>query len=348
MGLFTTNGMFILDEIYTSDESFHDVVGGGGMFAILGASIVASAYELSRQLRWIVDRGSDFPSSAADILESWKTGVVFRDDSSRLTTRAWNLYGENDLRQFKYLTEKKRIDVGDWIAEFGAEEVASMRVFHLLCVDDRATSILNRLKQYESSCDRVFVWEPIPDMCNSARKDEIRAVMNREETIVISPNAEEGARLFDMPEPTNLLQCTNLLRRFDDFMDDKNMCVLRCGKLGSLALGARDRCTGTRQVIHLPAYHSRSASQVLDPTGGGNTFLGGFSLGYALSRGDLTVGSICGNIAAACAIEQLGVPKREGDKWNGKTFLERLDHYMKDIHLDCTTDDVRWALEVGI
>lgn len=76
--------------------------------------------------------------------------------------------------------------------------------------------------------------------------------------------------------------------------------------------------------------------------------MGGFSLGYALSRGDLTVGSICGNIAAACAIEQLGVPKREGDKWNGKTFLERLDHYMKDLHLDYTTDDVRWALEVGI
>ncbi|CUS20969.1 LAQU0S02e02542g1_1 [Lachancea quebecensis] len=340
--------MFILDEIYTSKESFHDVVGGGGMFAVLGASIVASAYGLSRQLRWIVDRGSDFPSSATDILESWETGVVYRDDSSRLTTRAWNLYGENDLRQFKYLSEKKRIDVGDWVAEFGADEVASMRVFHLLCVDDRASSFLNSLRPYEGSDDRVFVWEPIPDLCDSARRDEIRAVMNREETIVVSPNAEEGARLFGVPEPLDLEQCANLLGRFDDFVSDKNMCVLRCGKLGSLALGARNRQSGLRQVVHMPAYHSRSASQVLDPTGGGNTFLGGFSLGYALSHGDLAVASICGNIAAACAIEQLGVPKREGDMWNGKTFLARLDHYLKEFQLGYTIEDISKALEAGV
>ncbi|SCV04987.1 LANO_0G16006g1_1 [Lachancea nothofagi CBS 11611] len=347
MVLFTTNGMFILDEIHTTQNSFQNVIGGGGMFAMLGACIVSPNQKISKQLKWIVDRGSDFPDFVTDQIDSWQTGVVYRDDKTRLTTRAWNLYGENDYRQFKYLSEKKRIDVNDWLEKFGLDELCGIPFFHLVCSDERANSILDKLKDYDTAECRVFVWEPIPELCDKAHAEEIRKVVNRQECVILSPNAEEGARLFGVEEPSSLQECKALLCKFDDFIADHNLCVLRCGKLGSLSLGER-ASGGKRQIIHLPAYHSQSPSKVIDPTGGGNTFLGGFSLGFVLSKGDLITASICGNIAAACSIEQLGVPQREGDKWNGLTFRQRLDSYLRVYDLPYTVHTILMALDIEV
>lgn len=77
----------------------------------------------------------------------------------------------------------------------------------------------------------------------------------------------------------------------------------------------------------IPAYH-QSPSKVVDPTGGGNTFLGG--LGVALARGEnVEEAAIWGTIAASFAIEQVGVPAlgRDGDgqeTWNGQSVQARL------------------------
>ncbi|SCU98158.1 LAFA_0G15984g1_1 [Lachancea sp. 'fantastica'] len=341
MALFATNGMFIIDEIHAGTDSFYNIVGGGGTFAVLGACIVGFSPEIAKQLRWIVDRGSDFPESITRQIDSWGTGVVYRDDLSRLTTRAWNLYGENDLRKFKYLSKKKRIEVEDWIHEFGSQEVRDIPILHLLCDHDRVSSILNELhKPTDSNRNKVFIWEPIPDLCNAANANQIQEVVNRRERIIISPNAEEGARLFGLEEPVSLQDSIKLLKRFDHFVSDQNpLCALRCGKLGSLALSSRSQ-EGHRQIIHLPAYHMNSPEKVIDPTGGGNSFLGGFSLGFLLSQGDLAIASMCGNIAAGAIIEQLGVPQRHGLKWNGLTFEQRLSNYIKLHNLPYSTVSV--------
>jgi len=56
----------------------------------------------------------------------------------------------------------------------------------------------------------------------------------------------------------------------------------------------------------IPAYHT-DKSKVVDPTGGGNTFLGG--LAVALARGkSLEEAAAWGAVAASFAIEQVGVP----------------------------------------
>ncbi|CEP62240.1 Mak32p LALA0_S05e01002g [Lachancea lanzarotensis] len=339
MAIFTTNGMFIIDEIHAGKDSFYDIVGGGGMFAMLGACIVGVEPKIAKQLRWIVDRGSDFPQSVTNQIDSWGTGVVFRDDKSRLTTRAWNLYGENDFRKFKYLSKKKRIDVKDWIDEFGLQQVCEIPVFHLVCAHDRASSMLNELQNIANLEKKVFIWEPIPELCDAAHASQIHEVLSRNERIIISPNAEEGARLFGLDEPVSLQDSIEVLKRFDHFISDHDMCVLRCGKLGSLALGTRQQ-GGHREIVHLPAYHFTSPEKVVDPTGGGNSFLGGFSLGFLLAKGDLAIASICGNVAAGAIIEQLGVPQREGLKWNGLTFEQRLNNYITLHNLPYSTDSL--------
>lgn len=84
----------------------------------------------------------------------------------------------------------------------------------------------------------------------------------------------------------------------------------------------------------IPAYH-RDARKVVDPTGGGNTFLGGMSI--ALARGeDLETAALWGSVAASFAIEQVGVPTLgEGEEgketWNEQDVLKRAEELRKRL-----------------
>lgn len=79
----------------------------------------------------------------------------------------------------------------------------------------------------------------------------------------------------------------------------------------------------------IPAYWTHeNAHKVVDPTGGGNTFLGGLAVG--LARGHSMEEAVCwGSVAASFAIEQVGVPElgknENGDEtWNGVRVADRL------------------------
>ncbi|KAI4647202.1 uncharacterized protein J4E79_010353 [Alternaria viburni] len=89
--------------------------------------------------------------------------------------------------------------------------------------------------------------------------------------------------------------------------------------------------------VWLPPYYEPSAVKVIDPTGGGNTYLGGFIAGWKAS-GDIHEASMYGNVAASFAIEQIGLPSCEvsdGEEiWNGTRVMERLAEYR--ARLSCT------------
>lgn len=86
------------DEIdYGGTKELQDtIIGGAGTYAVIGARIVAE-YSPER-IGWIVDIGSDFPPGFQTLIETWETSCIFRTDMTRLTTRAWNGYGPNELR----------------------------------------------------------------------------------------------------------------------------------------------------------------------------------------------------------------------------------------------------------
>lgn len=347
--LVTTNGMFIIDEIHDQDGSVHkDIPGGGGMFAMLGACIVTSSIQVSENLKWIIDRGHDFPPSLTSVIESWGTGVHFRDDNSRYTTRGGNFYRNEDLREFMYLTPKKQITVQDWIESWGLTVLSQLKCIHLLCSAERCLQILDQLAALQLG-PKTFVWEPVPDLCDQEHASQIIQVFQRPETIIFSPNAEEGARLLGDEEPLQLDQAVEYVWKFDKLISPHHSCVLRCGKMGSVALSSRDNHSQMRQVIHYPAYHSVSPDKVLDPTGGGNSYLGAFCLGYSLTQ-DLHIASVCGNIAAGCVIEQVGIPhfNRNTRKWNGLTLAQRINHYLQTYRISQYTSlDMYERLSLG-
>ena len=89
----------------------------------------------------------------------------------------------------------------------------------------------------------------------------------------------------------------------------------------------------------IPAYHQKP-DKVIDPTGGGNAFLGGMGIG--LGRGAAVIewdtlerAAIWGSIAASFAIEQVGMPAlagdRSGETWNGEQAMTRVDELLRRL-----------------
>ncbi|PBP17158.1 Ribokinase-like protein [Diplocarpon rosae] len=84
----------------------------------------------------------------------------------------------------------------------------------------------------------------------------------------------------------------------------------------------------------LPAYFAAGeAGRVVDPTGGGNGFLGGLAVGLARGK-EVVEAAAWGSVAASFMIEQVGVPVLGVDEtgrelWNGVIVEERLEEYMK-------------------
>ncbi|TQV96573.1 hypothetical protein V2A60_003039 [Cordyceps javanica] len=84
----------------------------------------------------------------------------------------------------------------------------------------------------------------------------------------------------------------------------------------------------------IPAYH-QDASSVVDPTGGGNTFLGGLSVALARDE-DIETAAVWGTVAASFAIEQVGPPSLGKDDsgeetWNGVRPLARLQEFQERL-----------------
>ncbi len=84
----------------------------------------------------------------------------------------------------------------------------------------------------------------------------------------------------------------------------------------------------------IPAYYLDS-SKVVDPTGGGNAFLGGLAIALARGKG-LEEAARWGSVSASFAIEQVGMPVLGQDEqgrevWNGARVDERLEEFERRV-----------------
>lgn len=66
----------------------------------------------------------------------------------------------------------------------------------------------------------------------------------------------------------------------------------------------------------MPAFFDADAPEVVDPTGAGNAFLGGYVAGWLRSEGEVLDALCCGAVAAGFALKQIGLPEWEvvGDR----------------------------------
>ncbi|KAL8782935.1 MAG: hypothetical protein Q9213_004991 [Squamulea squamosa] len=364
---FVTLGMFIIDEIHYQPPKKPDidVMGGAGMYAALGARLFRPPPSASR-VGWIVHEGHDFPPHIKSAIESWQTSCEFIQTPERETTRACNRYEPNGHRAFQYLNEKIRLD-----EESLSLAQLTSRTYHLVCSAQRCIDLVKGIRarrngevqnqdDAEIMClltlDPVFIWEPVPDLCKTSELGKCLEALQHVD--VFSPNLEEFCSLLgikiDLLQPSDWSQ---LRQKCEEVIEPTALrrratAVIRLGERGCYIaqLG--------RRYLRLPAYYEQestdtpiemaefdkqkpddpildSVGRVIDPTGGGNAFLGGFAIGLLQSgANNIREAAIYGTIAASFVIEQVGVPTlglsaSGGETWNGQSVEGRLKEYTK-------------------
>lgn len=170
----------------------------------------------------------------------------------------------------------------------------------------------------------MFLWEPVPGVCSP--NDWKDCIDTMKVVDVISPNINEAASFLgkaideEQPFENFRVQVEELAREYVSHLHEGGAAVFRCGKHGCLVV--------TNSIVQwLPAYH-QSKTKVVDPTGGGNAFCGGFCAGWIQSGGDFSAAARYGNIAASFVIEQFGLPRLDHlentEFWNMDTAKNRL------------------------
>lgn len=193
----------------------------------------------------------------------------------------------------------------------------------------------------------LVIWEPTPLSC----KPE-----NRQACL-------EAAALVDVFTPNHIELAKFLVESSDDFFDNctedshrakieglgrealvsgvgpegKGTVLIRAGESGCV-VQTKEAVSGEVKSQWLaPFYQAKEgetqAAGVVDPTGAGNAFLGGFSIGYLQNGGNMMAAARYGAVAASFALEQVGMPtmSKEGNEelWNGTSVLGRLSEYEK-------------------
>lgn len=199
------------------------------------------------------------------------------------------------------------------------------------CIEQVKALLARRAQEYPDLPRPLFVWEPVPDVCTPQELENCRQALSLVD--VASPNHAEIAFFFEQTgEIDGEVDRAAAEQHAHDWLatgigpTGLGGIVIRCGKEG---------CFVANKSISrwIPAYHN-NASNVVDPTGGGNAFLGGLAVG--LTRGEsLSDAAVWGSVAAGFAIEQIGVPNLEyqtnQETWNGETVQDRLQNFMSRL-----------------
>ncbi|GAA6060006.1 hypothetical protein JCM10212_001164 [Sporobolomyces blumeae] len=300
------------------------VIGGGGTYAIMGARI----WLPPRRVGILVDRGKDWDPAIEAKLGGYGNDMwVYRDKQGE-TTKALNLYtGEH--REFKYLTERTRLEPRDLPAPFRRS-----RFLHFVCSPTRAATIRAQLLDARENPTPTWqpdlVYEPIPDRCVPEELDALRNVLP--DVRIFSPNHEEAGSFFGIaPDETARRGPRGVEEVAKRFIDEgaKDVVVIRSGAWGAYVL-RRGRDPGFWVPAYYP-YDDREAQvKVVDVTGAGNSFLGGLMAGLVLYPDDLEKAVQCASVSASFIIEQFGLPLVSTDAagvelWNGSSPSARLE-----------------------
>lgn len=148
---------------------------------------------------------------------------------------------------------------------------------------------------------------------------------------VLSPNHEELGALFGFEHAAGVDKRV-VEKHAEDLVasgigaNGNGVIVVRSGKEGCYIARSGDDKTS----CWLPAYHTNQ-KKVLDPTGGGNGFLGGLAVGLVRSGFDAVEAARWGSVAASLCIEQVGMPQLTApasagtsELWNGISVEDRL------------------------
>jgi sugar/nucleoside kinase (ribokinase family) len=278
---FVAFSLILDDLVFPDGQTVMGVLGGGGPQAAFGMRLWADRVGL------VSGVGPDLPAEAL----TWLTNAGIdtaglRPSTQWPTPRAWQLL-EADGRR----TQVWRIPGPAIGAQLGRSLAAlppayrQAKGFHLgLHPEEPDLDFIHALR-------RLGGWvslEPFRPSIRPLSPAELRALVSAGQ--IFSPNEAEAASLVGPGEPLQLIH------RLAEA--GAEIVALRRGPQGAVVHRA-----DTGEIWTIPAV----PTTVVDPTGAGNAFCGGFLAGWVLS-GDLRQAGLYGAVAASFLVEQVGLP----------------------------------------
>ena len=288
MADFIAVGSVIIDDIvYPDGRTSMGALGGGGTHAACGMALAGERPGL------IALVGKDLPPDIRARLERDfdVSGLVW---SAHEQLRGWQIFEWDGKR-----SEIFRVDVA---APFQFEPLADSPDIPFTAA--KGITLL-REPSYVAGWRRRFpqaalLWEPIRSLMMSGDYESFLEGIPHAD--IVSPNLLEAQTVYGIEDELEIL------RRM--LADGVGAAALRMGARGSL-LAERGR--GRAYLIPpLPV------EAIVDQTGGGNTYCGGFIVGWCLQQ-DLATAGCYAAAAASFALETVGVadiPPQRAREWN--------------------------------
>jgi len=276
--LVSTN--IIIDDVWLAD-SIHKgfILGGAAVWAAVGAKA------------WWPEVG--IIAGVGDDLDTVSGGQL----------RCFGLRPDGELSRHAHTIRSKLVYLADGerteTPEFGPEHFALLQVtptdFPATLLPAAGTYIFRDLwpeywMAYRARRTQlgVTLWEVQDDVAEARHWSGVRALLP--ELDIVSLNRSEAKRLLGTSDPEEAAK--TLLDA------GAKVVVMRMGAEGALIATQSER-------VRL----SPPPSEVVDVTGGGNSFCGGFLAGWCERPGDLEHAGRCGAASAAICIAQYGLPK---------------------------------------
>ena len=283
---FVAVGSVIIDDIvYPDGRTSMGVLGGGGTHAAYGMALAGTRPGLVALV------GEDLPADIRARLEHDFdiSGLVW---SPHQQMRAWQIFEWDGVRN-----EIFRVDV---IEPFMFDPDADS--IDIPFADARGITLLRAPEHVASWRARfpsaTLLWEPMRIFMLSADFEAFRTGIPYAD--IVSPNLHEAQTMYGIQDEVEILRSM--------LADGCQVVALRMGELGSLV--ARQ---GDGKAYAIPAV---DVTDLVDQTGAGNAYCGGFVVGWCRERDLATAGSY-GAAAASFTLEHVGCaqisPERDAE-----------------------------------
>jgi sugar/nucleoside kinase (ribokinase family) len=275
-------GLIIDDIVLPTGETRMGVPGGSGTHSAWGMRI------WSERVGLLASYGTDCPT---DILAAFdQAGIALNraQANPEPTPRCWQIFEFNQHRTEIFRTSEVDFYRLQPILSDIPAEWQKAAGFHLLHEAKDMPAFASHLRAGGVGC---LLAEPPPTDFTPEKLDEFAAFLPLVD--VFSPNWEESAQLLGTDDPEAIV---------GQFLEmGVPLVALRMGESGSLiaTIGERWR---------IPAV----SVSVVDVTGAGNSYCGGFLVGLA-QTGDPHRAGLYGAVSASFTIEQFGLPRIDGE-----------------------------------
>ncbi len=278
MSQFVFVGNIIIDDILQDDgRASMNTLGGAGSHALMGGRV------WSDDVAFIARVGRDFSQQHWDQLAGAGINMSGIERHQLATYRSWMLYVEDRAWYLSRTTNREARQMwttpGPLPAGGGKPKAAYIVV-------DNIPYLLAWVAKLRQAGISTILWEPHSQAMNARHRGEFSEALAKVD--IISPDidaAAAGYRKKDAPA---------IARAMHD--DGAKIVALRMGKRGSLV-------SESSGALHeIPIYRTK----VVDVTGAGNSYCGGYLVGYA-STGDARLAGLYGAISASFCIEEFGL-----------------------------------------